>query len=295
MDLKTLLQPQQNKFEKFILRIDGQPKTGKSTLAYTASRMCPPPAQWDPRKPVALTDIMGIQFEPNSNMYLAEKGVTIPNMLDWSDPRLTWAALKPAIKALPGAAQQYRDQGITTIVIDTLSSFNRFLLREIIEKPTYERDMDRVRAYGFVDEAHYLLFDMLNEMSMNIIALVHLQAFLPFGEDGNNADFNKQAEKQEAKLEANQVQGMRTTFIPNMRPKPAGRWALMADAVLVAKPEMKTVRAGVEELKYKFIAKTDGEFAAGGRWAVPDINDAYLRPIIESRYNSNTNNNGSKT
>jgi len=289
MDLKTALQPRKNTFKRYKLEITGQPKTGKTTLAYTASAHCPPPVKWDPKNPVELPDMLGIQFEENSNMYLAEKGIVIPNMLDWSDPGITWKDLKPVIKALPAAAAQYKAQGITTVVVDTLSSFNRFLLREIIERPNYEKDMDRIKAYGIVDEAHYLLFDMLNEMGLNIIALVHLQAFTPFGEDGGGTsamaqELKKQAAKQEVKLEANQVQGMRTSYIPNMRPKPAGHWAKLVDAVLVAKPEMKTIKAGEEKLVYKFITQTDGEFSAGGRWEIPPVNDGYLRPHIEARY-----------
>lgn len=287
--LLQLLQPKKPEFKNFILRIDGQPKSSKTTLAITTSRQCPPPAQWDAKKPVELTDIMWLSFEPNALMYPASRGVTVTNQLDWSDESWTLNDLVPAIKALPAAAEQYRAAGVTTIVVDTLSAFNRFLLREIIERPAYERDMDRIRAYGRVDEMHYLLFDSLRAMKMNIVGIVHLQAFAPFGEDGGNSAsamaMKAQAEKQVTKLEANQVAGMRTDYVPDMRPKPAGHWARLSDAVLVAKPRQVTVRAGVQELKYEFIAQTtDGEFSAGGRWALPPVQDGFLRPHIEARY-----------
>ena len=288
--LQQLLQPKKPEFKNFILRLDGQPKSSKTTLALTTSLQCPPPATWDAKKPTVLKDIMWMTFEPNALMYPASRGVTVANQLDWSDESLTLADLKPAIQALPAAAEQYRAQGVTTVVVDTLSAFNRFLLREIIERPTYEKDMDRIRAYGRVDEMHYLLFDSLRAMKMNIVGIVHLQAFQPFGEDGGNTPaalaMKAQAEKQTVKLEANQVAGMRTDYVPDIRPKPAGHWARLSDAVLVAKPRQVTVRAGVQEMKYEFIAQTtDGEFSAGGRWALPPINDGYLRPHIEAKYN----------
>lgn len=287
--LAALLTPQRPKFERYILRIDGQPKTSKTTLAVTASRLCPNPAQWDAKKPVELTDMLWMQFEPNALMYPASRGIIVPNVLDWSDQDLTIGDLQPAIKALPEIAKQYRDQGVTTIVVDTLSAFNRFLLREIIERPNYEKDMDRIRAYGRVDDMHYLLFDSLRATGLNIIGIVHLQAFQPFGEsdDAKTAAqqaMNAQAEKQTSKVEAQSVAGMRTDFIADIRPKPAGHWARLSDAVLVAKPALVPVSAGKKAMKYQFVAQTDGEFSAGGRWDLPAVNDGYLRPHVEAKY-----------
>ena len=287
--LQELLQPKPPSFKRFILLVAGQPKTGKTTLAYTASLKCPPPKEWNVAKPVVLDDVMGIQFEPNSVMHLAEKGIQIPNMLDWSDENLTWKDLKPAIKALPQAAAQFKAAGITTLVVDTLSTFNRFLLRDIIDRGSFDSDMERIRAYGDVDAQHYLFFDALRATGLNIIALVHLQHFAPFGEDGGNSAtaqaMKVAAAKQVDKVITNQVGGQRTDFIMDIRPRVGGHWVRLADVSLVAKPERVTVKAGETKLIYKFLSESTSDFSAGGRWVIPAISDSYLRPHIESRYN----------
>ena len=287
--LEDLLKPKAPTFDRFILRLDGQPKTSKSTLAVTASAQVPPPAQWDAKKPVDVTDMLWITFEPNALMYPASRGINIKHQLDWSDESLSIADLEPAIKALPAMAEQYRAAGVRTVVVDTLTTFNRLLLRDIIDRPEYKADMERIRAYGRVDEKHYLLFDMLRAMKMNVIGIVHLQAFQPFGEsdDARSATqvaMNKAAEKAVDKIQAGAIAGARSDFIPEMRPKPAGHWARLSDAVLVAKPRSVTVRASVSELKYEFVAQPTGEFSAGGRWDLGTVNDGFLRPHITKKY-----------
>ena len=287
--LAELLSPKKQSYKRYMMLISGMPKSGKTTLAATTSLQCPPPAQWNPAKPVALKDIMWLQFEPNATMYLNERGVEIPNILDWSDESLTYAQLKPAIDALPAAAKQYRDAGITTIVVDTLSTFNRLLLRDIIDRPT-QGDMERIRAYGDVDKQHYNLFDNLRATGLNIVALVHLQHFAPFGEEGGNsaaaAEFKKTAAKQVDKVTAGMVGGQRTDFVPDLRPKPAGHWTRMVDAALVAAPEKKIVSAGKFKMEYKFLSTGNSDFSAGSRWAIGDVCDGYLRPVIEAKYPS---------
>lgn len=286
--LQDLLKPKPAEFKRFILLVSGQPKSGKTTLAYTASKKCPPPKEWSPSKPVVLDDILGIQFEPNSTMHLQEKGVQIPNILDWSDESLTWKDLKQAIKGLPSAAAQYKAAGVTTLVVDTLSTLNRLLLRDIIDRGDFGTDMERIRAYGDVDTQHYFFFDALRATGLNIIALVHLQHFAPFGEEGGMSQaaqaMKAAASKQVDKITANQVAGQRTDYIMDVRPKVAGHWTRLADASLVAKPERVTIKAGETKLAFKFLSEGNSDYSAGGRWVIPAISDSYLRPIIEARY-----------
>lgn len=286
--LEDLLKPKKPEFKNYLLVIQGQPKTSKTTLAVTASKYAPPPAQWDPKKPVELKDLVWLQFEPNALMYPATRGAVVQNVLDWSSQDLTWATLMKAVDALPKAAEQWRNEGATTIVVDTVSTFNRMLLRDIIERPNYAKDMERIRAYGRVDDAHYALIDNLRATKLNVIVLMHLNVFQPFGEEGGNSEMAQamkaQAEKAINKVEASNVAGVRTEFIPDMRPKPAGYLTRLADAVLVAKPEMVAVRAGVKELKYRFVAQPNAEFSAGGRWDLPAVNDGYLYPHIKQKY-----------
>lgn len=287
--LKQLLQPKPQAHHNFLITILGQPKTAKTTLAVTVSNKCPPPASWSISKPVVLNDLLYIGFEPNSLMYAQGKGISIPNCLDWSGQSLTIEELIPAIRSLPVAAEQYKQQGIKTIIVDTLSTFNRLLIRDVVTKPDYAKDMDRIRAYGRVDDLHYLLFDSLRATGLNIVAIVHLNAFTPFGESEDprspsQAAMALAAEKQVAKQEAAAVGGLRTEFVPDLRTKIAGHWTRLSDAVLVAKPTMKVLAPGKKALDYTFLAQATEEFAAGGRWDLPPINDGYLRPHVEKRY-----------
>ena len=289
--LQSLLAPRKPEFRNYILRIDGQPKTGKSTLAVTASMQCPPPGQWDPAKPVELTDLLYIQFEPNALMYPASRGIHIVNALDWSDPNIPLDTLVSAWKSLPSAAQQYKAAGITTIVVDTLSTLNKYLHQKIIDEPVYGSDMERIRAYGRVNAMHELFFDMLRATKLNIVALVHLKAFQPFGEEGGSSavaqSMKAAAGKQIDKIEAASVQGLRTPMVADLRDKAAGMWARLSDAVLVARPRQETVKAGVTRMKYEFLTAAEGDFNAASRWVIPTINDGYLKPIIETRYKTN--------
>jgi hypothetical protein len=271
------------------VRIDGAPKTGKTTLALTASKFCPPQSEWNPAKPVELSDLVWIGFEENCLLYAQRRGLKVPNFLDWSGASLTYRDLAPAIKSLPGAMKQYRDNGCTTIVVDTLSAFESMLIRDIVVEPDYAKDMDRVRAYGRVNDAHDMLFDKLRETGMNFIGLVHLNVNQPFGEDGGNSAaaeaMKRQAEKTHDKVGAASVAGLSTAFIPAMRPKAAGRWARLTDGVLVTFAEQRTVRAGQKELKYLFTSSPSNDYAAGGRWDLRGDQEPYLRPHIEKIYN----------
>jgi len=286
--LADLMKPQAASYKRFLLRIDGMPKTGKTILAYTASKQCPHPSTWNVEKPVELTDILGLQFEENSTLSLAQRGIKVANVLDWTQRDIDLGTMKTLIKNLPAIGAEAKKQGIHTVVVDTLSTFNRFLLQKIVEEGSFSSDMERIRAYGDVDSFHYLLFDNLLRMGLNVIGLVHLQHFAPFGEEGGGssaaAQLKAAAAKQVDKQTANLVQGIRTDFIPELRPKVAGHWARLADAVLVAKPTKRVVRAGESVIDYKFITESNDDYSAGGRWKIPPINDSYLRPIIEARY-----------
>lgn len=289
--LEQLLSPSgvDDKPPRYSVRIDGAPKTGKTTLALTASKFCPPQSEWNPAKPVELSDLVWIGFEENCLLYAQRRGLKVPNFLDWSGASLTYRDLAPAIKSLPGAMKQYRDNGCTTIVVDTLSAFESMLIRDIVVEPDYAKDMDRVRAYGRVNDAHDMLFDKLRETGMNFIGLVHLNVNQPFGEDGGNSAaaeaMKRQAEKTHDKVGAASVAGLSTAFIPAMRPKAAGRWARLTDGVLVTFAEQRTVRAGQKELKYLFTSSPSNDYAAGGRWDLRGDQEPYLRPHIEKIYN----------
>jgi hypothetical protein len=288
--LESLLSPKKVEAAppRFSIRIDGAPKTGKTTLALTASKQCPNPKEWDPKKPVDLQDLVWIGLEENCLLYAQRRGLRVPNFLDWSGAGLTWLDLEPAIKALPGAMKQYRDNGCTTIVVDTLSAFESMLIRDIVTTPDYQRDMDRVRAYGRVNDAHDLLFDKLRQTGMNFIGLVHLNVNQPFGEEGGNSAaaeaMKRQAEKIHDKVEAMSVAGISSAFIPAMRPKAAGRWARLTDGVLVTFAKERTIRAGQKELRYLFTSRPSDDYAAGGRWDLQGDQEPYLRPHLENIY-----------
>lgn len=289
--LQSLLSPKKvaEHPARFSIRIDGAPKTGKTTLALTASKQCPPLKDWNPDKPVSLDDLVWIGFEENCLLYAQRRGLRVSNFLDWSDASLSYRDLAPAIKALPSAMRQYRDNGCSTIVVDTLSAFESMLIREIVTEPDYEKDMDRVRAYGRVNDAHDLLFDKLRETGMNFIGLVHLNVNQPFGEEGGGNSpaaeaMRRAAEKAHDKVGAASVAGLSTSFIPAMRPKAAGRWARLTDGVLVTFAKERTIRAGVKELKYMFTSSPSSDYAAGGRWDLKGDQEPYLRPHIENIY-----------
>lgn len=288
--LEQLLSPKKvsEKPARFSLRIDGPPKTGKTTLALTASADCPPQKEWDAKKPVSLNDLVWIGFEENCLLYAQRRGISVPNFLDWSGAELSYRDLAPAIKGLPAAMAQYKDNGCKTIVVDTLSAFESLLLKTIVYEPDYEKDMDRIKAYGRVNDAHDMLFDKLRETGMNFIGLVHLNVNQPFGEEGGNTPaaekMKKAAEKTHDKVEAMSVGGVSSAFIPAMRPKAAGRWARLTDGVLVTFAEEKIVRAGVKELKYLFTSSPSTDYAAGGRWDLKGNQEPYLRPHIQNIY-----------
>lgn len=276
--------------QRFSLRIDGMPKTGKSTLALTASKFCPLPEAWDAKAPVDLKDLVWIGFEENCLLYAQRRGIRVPNFLDWSEAGLSFREISPAIKALPGAMKQYRENGCTTIVVDTLSAYESMLIRDIVVEPDYQKEMDRVRAYGRVNDAHDMLFDKLRETGMNFIGLVHLNVNQPFGEDGGptaaGEAMKRQAERAHDKVEAMSVAGVSTAFIPAMRPKAAGRWARLTDGVLVAFTKQRVIRAGQKELRYFFTSRPSDDYAAGGRWDLQGDQAPYLRPHLEAIYKS---------
>lgn len=283
--LEQLLQPsKQDEAKRYSIRIDGMPKTGKTALALTASAQCLPPKEWNPSKPVTISDLLWLGFEENCLLYPNRKGVHVKNVYDWSSPDLTWDQLKNAIKALPGMRKQYEDAGITTIVVDTLSTFNQILLRDCVQRPDFARDADRMKAYGLINDGHDLLLDCLRATGLNFIGLVHLEVFQPWGEDGTNDTFKKNADKQVNRIEAMALGGVRSDFIASMRPKAAGRWARLTDATLVTFAEERAVRAGVKELVYKFTQSADSEFNCGSRWNLTGNQEPYLRPILKSVY-----------
>ena len=288
--LEQLLSPKavDSKPARFSLRIDGAPKTGKTSLALTASAHCPHPSKWDARTPVQLRDLVWLGFEENCLLYAQKRGIAVPNFLDWSGASLTVSDLIPAIKGLPGAMKQYRANGCTTIVVDTLSAFESMLIRDVIHTPDFARDMDRVRAWGRVNELHDMLFDKLRETEMNFIGLVHLDVNQPFGEEGGNSAaaeaLKRQAEKAHDRVEASSVAGISTAFRAAMRPKAAGRWARLSDGVLVTFAEEKIIRAGQKQLQYRFAASPNNDYAAGGRWDLQGTQEPYLRPHIEHIY-----------
>lgn len=289
--LEDLLSPKKvdAKPPRFSIRIDGPPKTGKTTLALTASKFCPPHKEWNPDKPTELGDLVWIGLEENCLLYAQRRGIRVPNFLDWSGAGLNIRDLIPAIKGLPAAMRQYRDNGCTTIVVDTLSAYESILIRDVIVEPDHQKDMDRIKAYGKVNDLHDMLFDKLRETEMNFIGLVHLNVNQPFGEDGGNsaaADaMKRQAQKQHDKVEAASVAGISSAFVPAMRPKAAGRWARLTDGVLVTFAEQRVVRAGVKELKYLFTSSPSNDYAAGGRWDLKGDQEPYLRPHLEKIYN----------
>lgn len=288
--LEQLLSPKKvtAKPPRFTIRIDGAPKTGKTTLALTASKDCPPQKDWNADKPKDLNDLVWIGFEENCLLYAERRGIRVPNFLDWSGAELSYREIAPAIKALPAAMEQYKNNGCTTIVVDTLSSFDSMLLSTIVYEPAYEKDMDRIKAYGRVNEAHQMFLAKLQQTGMNIIGLVHLNVNQPFGEDGGNTPaaekMKKQAEKTHDKVEATSVGGVSSAFIPAIRQKAAGEWARTADEVLVTFADEKIVRAGVKEMKYLFAASPSSDYAAGGRWDLKGNQEPYLRPHIQSIY-----------
>lgn len=286
--LEDLLKPSTSSkptSSRFSIRIDGMPKTGKSALALTASKDCPHPSKWDANKRVDVNDLLWLGFEENCLMYPQRKGINVVNVFDWSHPDLTWTDIKKAVKALPGLRQQFIDKGITTIVVDTLSTFNQLLLRDMVQRPDFARDKDKFAAYGEVNDAHDLLLDCLRATGLNFIGLVHLEVFQPWGEEGTNDAFKKNAEKQIDKIEAMSIGGIRADFIPSMRPKAAGRWARLTDATLVTFAEERTVRAGVKELVYRFTQSADSEFNCGSRWALRGDMEPYLYPLLADIYN----------
>lgn len=277
------------KFSNFIIRIDGQPKSGKTRLAYTVSKQHPHPSKLDVKAPVDITDTLSIQFERNSTLSLQEAGVNPTRVLDLSDPTLTLAEMTEIRRDLPKMAAEWKTQGVENIVVDTLSTLDRFLIRTIIDEPAHATDMDRIRAYGDVDKWHMAFFDALVQTRLNIVALVHLQQFSPFGEDGGNSPaalaMKAAAAKQVDKVTANQVGGIRTDFIPDMRKKPAGHWGRLSDAIIVSKPERVTVRAGVKEMRYQFLTEATDDFSAGGRLKLPAVvQDNFLYPILAKSY-----------
>jgi hypothetical protein len=213
-------------------------------------------------------------------------GVTVKHVIDWSDSTLRIQELLPAIMALPQFAEELRAQGVKTVVWDTLSTTDQRLIRDITQAPGM-KDMERIRSYGDVDRVHMNIFDALHGMKMNVIGLVHLVNVNFFNEEGAGKDgdaFKKQAEKQIDKLEALSVAGIRPDFRPAMRPKPAAEWGRLSNCVLAMEPSVEVVRAGVTAVKYSFTAEAGGDVAAGGRWNVKGLQDAYLRPWIEKFY-----------
>lgn len=283
--LEQLLQPQrQSEVKRFSIRIDGMPKTGKTALALTSSSQCPHPKDWNTAKPVEISDILWLGFEENCLLYPNRRGITVRNLYDWSSPDLTWAQLKDAIKALPALRTQFEDQGIKTIVVDTLSTFNQILLRDCVQRPDFPREADRMKAHGLINDGHDLLLDSLRATGLNFIGLVHLEVFQPFGEDGTNDAFKKNASKQIDKIEAMSLGGVRASFIPSMKPKAAARWARLTDATLVTFAEERAIRAGVKELVYKFTQSADSEFNCGSRWAIKGDQDQFLYPLLKDIY-----------
>lgn len=288
--LQALLQPKAatETVSRFSLRIDGQIKSGKTSLALTASAQVPHPTKWNSATPVAVNDILWVGFEENCLMYPMQRGINVANVIDWSRPDLTIADLIPAIKAFPGMAAQWKAAGIKTIVVDTLTRFNSMLVRDIVTNGDHKGDMERIRSYGRVDEMHYLLFDMLRATGMNFIGLVHLEAFQPFGEVGGKGEIGEAmkaaAEKAVDKVESMNAAGMRSDFIPDMRKKPAGHWARLCDGIIVTYAEEKVIRAGEKTVEYKFTQSPDSEFAAGGRWALKGPQEPFLRPHLVKIY-----------
>jgi hypothetical protein len=281
--LQQLLQP--TSFQKtvrgYTLRIDGPLKSGKTTLALTASTQCPHPSKWDPKKPVEITDMLWIMTEKGALEYAQNKGIHVKNVLDWSDEGLTIGDLQPAIQALPAAAEQYRAAGVKTVVWDTLSTTQQRLVRDCVNP---EPEAARMKAYGRVNEKHFMIFDALQGMKMNVIGLVHIINANVVGEDGKNEAFAKLAAAQVDKLEAMSVAGFRPDFIPVMQAKAAAHWGRMSNQVLGMDPALVTIRAGVKEVQYKFVATPGGELAVGGRWDLQGTHDAYLRPHLEKFY-----------
>lgn len=284
--LEDLLKPKVSEGpSRFSCRIDGQPKTGKTALALTASAQCPHPSKWDPKNPVDISDILWLQFEENCLMYPQQKGINVTNVFDWSDPNLTWKEIGAAIKALPGLTPQMKEKGIKTIVVDTLSALDSLLIRDLVDGPEYAKDSDRIKAYGLVNSAHDFLFDKLRATGLNFIGLVHLDAFQPWGEDGTNEKFAKAAENQVHKVEAMNIGGIRADFTAAIRKKAAARWARLTDATLVTFAEEKAVRAGVKQVVYRFTQSPSAEFNAGGRWnlGTGDL-EPYLYPHLKNMY-----------
>lgn len=269
----------------YTIRIDGPIKAGKSTLALTASKECPHPSKWKAKTPVTLSDILWIQTEKNALEFARVSGINVEHMLDWSDPDLTVKELRPAIRALPEIAKQFRDKGIKTVVFDTLSTFNRRLIRDIPDKL---EGNERIRSYGEVMKCHMELFDALQSMRMNVIGLVHLVGAGIFGEEGGTSAvaqaMKAQAEKAIDKLEAMSAGGFRPDFKPAMYEKAAAEWGRHANAIIVMDPQIKVTGPGQKSVEYKFVASPGGEAAAASRWNVQGVQDAYLRPLLERFY-----------
>lgn len=288
--LASLLSPSDKTSTKkrFTIRIDGQIKTGKTTLALTASKDVGPMREWSKQKPRECNDLLWIGFEENCLMFAEGRGITVKNLLDWSDPALTWAKLRPAVIAFAEACEEYKKAGVTTIVVDSLSAFDDMLIRDIVTMGGHESDMARIRAYGQVNEAHSLFFDMLRKTGLNIIGLVHLVEFAPFGEEGGNSQVAQQmaraAAKQVDRASAASVGGIRTKFVAAMRPKAASRWARLSDVVLATYTDKKIIRAGVTETVYYFREDSTNEFAAGGRWDLKGSQLPCLYPVLKNIY-----------
>lgn len=289
--LASLLQPSDTAATKkrFTIRIDGQIKTGKTTLALTASKEIAPYKAWSKQNPQEINDVLWIGFEENCLMFAENKGVKVKNFLDWSSPQLTWGVLQQAVRALPQACEEYKKAGVTTIIVDSLSTFDDLLIRDLVTMGGHDSDMARIRAYGQVNEAHMVFFDMLRKTELNIIGLVHLVDEGLFGEQGGNSQIAqamaKQAAKQIDKNSAATVGGARADFVPAMRPKAAARWARLSDGVLVCFVEDRVVRAGVKEPQYLFTQSPHKGFAAGGRLGLDGPQQPCLYPVLKNLYN----------
>lgn len=274
---------------RFTIRIDGQIKTGKTTLALTASKDVGPMREWSKQNPRECNDLLWIGFEENCLMFAEGRGIKVKNMLDWSGPSLTWGMLRPAVMALVDACEEYKKAGVTTIVVDSLSAFDDMLIRDLVTMGGHDSEMARIRAYGQVNDAHMLFFDMLRKTGLNIIGLVHLIDEGVFGEQGGNSQIAqamaKQAQKTIDRNQAAAVGGVRSDFKPAMRSKAAGRWARLSDGVLVTFVEEKVIRAGVKESQYMFVQSPTDEYAAGGRWDLKGPQLPCLWPVLKNRYN----------
>lgn len=221
-------------------------------------------------------------------MFAETRGVKVKNFLNWAKPDLTYDKLRPAILALPEACEEYKKAGVTTIVVDSLSAFDDMLIRDQVTMGGHESDMARIRAYGAVNEAHMLFFDMLRKTGLNIIGLVHLIDTSIFGEEGGKSEVARQMQNQAQKkidqIQAANVGGLRTDFSPAMRNKAASRWARLSDGVICTFVEDKIVRAGVSEMVYRFLMSPTKEYSSGGRWDLKGPQLPCLYPILKKLY-----------